>query len=859
MRKIILTLLLVMMSCYGWSQQYRYVKAGATGSGASWSDATGDFQAAVNASIVGDEVWVAEGTYQPAPGQWFTMKEGVKIYGGFPANNDNAALGQRNWALHPTILKGNGHSVIRNVFTSGNAMTNNAVLDGFTVRDGLYYGAGTSYSGGGIYNKYASPTLRNLIIKNNRAYAGGGIACESYSSPIIQNSLITQNSSNSGNGIFCVSAEGGTSEVTLINVSIIKSTNGKSIRLNKNGKVTLYNSLVFDETPLAGTISYQAFNSYIKGRTTTDANNNIDGTSDLAFMNYVGGDYRPSVASPLVNAGKNSYYTGSIVDIAGSPRIQGPRIDIGVFEYQGEACTDVVWNGVSWSGPTGLDKHLVVNGDLTITNDLEGCSMTINSGNVIVAVNKTLRLLNELKVIGGTFRVTQTGSLIQINDVLNIGNIEVRVNTKPMDKSNHGYWSSPVVGYMMSQFSPNTPNKSYYSWNLSSQTWNTHVGGNVVMQPGHGYNMRAPMSVVPIAYTLMFKGVPNNGDVSRAIQGGGKWNYLGNPYPSAINIDAFLYDTENSGLDKLVYLWTNGYQKKAGNYVYQWEGFATYNAVGAVGTPATDPMSSQTGQIPTKYIAVGQAFFIPGNANGQAVFKNSHRVMGNNNNSFNREKPVDRYWLDLISQDNRYGQTLVGYLEEATNARDKDIDAPPFLSGQETIELYTLLDQERFIIQGRAPFEQEDVVALGYRLAEAGTYTLKLSGFEGLFVNGQEVYLYDKALQLSHNLKEGGYSFTTEAGVHDDRFEVMYTQREGVSPASFDADWVAFNKNGELRIESTADFNHIRIYDLVGRMIYDQSITPARAYAISGLDQNQILIVKVGFENQTESTKKIKY
>lgn len=861
MRKIILTLLLVMMACYGWSQQYRYVKAGGTGSGTSWSNASGDFQAMVNASAAGDEVWVAEGTYQPAAGQWFSMKEGVKIYGGFPANNDNAALGQRNWALHPTILKGNGNSVIRNVFTSTNKLTNNAVLDGFTVRDGDRFDIGDR-NGGGIFNKYASPILRNLIISNNRAATGGGVYCESYSSPLIINSLFTQNSGNIGACLYSMSLEGGVSEVTLVNVTIAKNLNGKVIRISRNGKVTLYNTVVYDGIPIsiAHNGSYLAYNSYIKDNTTVDANGNINGNINPSFANYSAGDLKPSLVSPLVDAGKNSYYTGSIVDIAGDPRMQGPRIDIGAFEFQGAACTDVVvWNGTSWSGPTGLDKRLVVNGNLTISSDLEGCSMTVNSGNVVVFGNRTLRLLNELKVLGGTFRINQIGSLVQINDVVNTGSIEVRVSTKPMDKSNHGYWSSPVSGYTMKQFSPNTGTKSYYSWNLSGQSWNHHPDGNVVMQPGHGYMMRAPMSNSPVIYNLTFNGVPNNGEVSRAIQGGGKWNYLGNPYPSAINIDAFLYDPANSGLDKLVYLWTNGYKKEAGNYVYQWEGFATYNAVGAVGTPASDPTSSQTGQIPTKYIATGQGFFIPGNANGQAVFKNSHRVMGNNNNSFNREKPVDRYWLDLISQDNRYGQTLVGYLEEATNARDKDIDAPPFLSGQETIELYTILDQERFIIQGRAPFEQEDIVALGYTLAEAGTYILKLSGFEGLFVNGQEVYLYDKALQLSHNLKEADYSFTTEAGVHEDRFEITYTKREGVSPASLGANWVAFNKNGELRIESTADFKHIRIYDLVGRMIYDQSIAPARAYAISGLDQNQILIVKVGFENQTESTKKIKY
>lgn len=859
MRKIILTLLMVMTACYGWSQQYRYVKAGATGSGTSWSNASGDLQAMINASAAGDEVWVAQGTYQPAAGQWFSMKEGVKIYGGFPANNDNATLGQRNWALHPTILKGNGHSVIRNVFTSTNKMTNNAVLDGFTVRDGLYYGPSTSYSGGGIYNQYASPTLRNLIITKNKAYGGGGIMCL-YSSPIVLNTLIFSNSGNIGKGFM---SDGGgihMSNPLLLNSTILNSGNEFLIR---NAKATFLNSLIYNTVgyalSLSGSASYSSNNSYIKGVTTADTNGNVDGSVQLSFVNYSANNYRPTTGSILIDAGKNSFYNGSIDDISGSPRIQGPRIDIGAYEHQGEACADVVWNGSSWSGSTGFDKNLIVNGDLTIDTDLEGCSMTINSGSVRVSVGRTLLLLNELNILGGDFKINNSSSLVQINDVLNTGVMGVRLTTKPMDKSNHGYWSSPVAGYKMSQFSPNTPINSYYSWNLSDQTWTTQAGGNVVMQPGHGYLMRAPMSNTPITHTLEFRGVPNNGEVSRAIQGSGKWNYLGNPYPSAINIDAFLYDPANSGLDKLVYLWTNGYKKEGGNYVYQWEGFATYNAVGAVGTPATDPTSSQTSQMPTKYIATGQGFFIPGNANGQVVFKNSHRVRGNNTNSFNREKPVDRYWLDLISQDNRYGQTLVGYLEEATNARDKDIDAPPFLSGQETIELYTILDQERLIIQGRAPFEQEDVVALGYTLAEAGTYTMKLSSVDGLFAAYQDVYLYDKFLQLSHNLKEGDYSFTTEAGVHDDRFEVTYTKREGLNPASFDADWVAFNKNGQLRIESTTGFNHIRIYDLVGRVIYEESMPSSTSYDISGLDQNQILIVKVGFDNQGESTKKIKY
>ncbi|GHU60464.1 hypothetical protein FACS1894121_0550 [Bacteroidia bacterium] len=42
-----------------------YVKENGTGNGSSWATATGDLQAAINASAAGGQVWVAKGTYKP--------------------------------------------------------------------------------------------------------------------------------------------------------------------------------------------------------------------------------------------------------------------------------------------------------------------------------------------------------------------------------------------------------------------------------------------------------------------------------------------------------------------------------------------------------------------------------------------------------------------------------------------------------------------------------------------------------------------------------------------------------------------------------------------------------------------------
>ena len=94
---------LLMLTAFCYSEGLaarRYVKAGASGNGSSWANASGDLQAMIDASSTGDEVWVAAGTYLPttAPSGCtacgprdvtFLLKDGVKLYGGFPAMGDS--------------------------------------------------------------------------------------------------------------------------------------------------------------------------------------------------------------------------------------------------------------------------------------------------------------------------------------------------------------------------------------------------------------------------------------------------------------------------------------------------------------------------------------------------------------------------------------------------------------------------------------------------------------------------------------------------------------------------------------------------------------------------------------------------
>ena len=189
--RIILFFILLATSTTGYST-VRYVMAGATGSApyTSWATASGNLQTVINYCNAGDSIWVTQGSYQPAAGTSFVMKEGVKIYAGFTGVETD--FSQRDVNNIVTALEGNGSHVIDN---SNNFLTNAAVLDGFNVQ----YGSATN--GAGIYNVNSSPSLINLLIRRNTADNYGGGVYNENSSPLIYSCNVQFNTAQYGGGV----------------------------------------------------------------------------------------------------------------------------------------------------------------------------------------------------------------------------------------------------------------------------------------------------------------------------------------------------------------------------------------------------------------------------------------------------------------------------------------------------------------------------------------------------------------------------------------------------------------------------------------------------------------------------------
>jgi hypothetical protein len=112
---------------------------------------------------------------------------------------------------------------------------------------------------------------------------------------------------------------------------------------------------------------------------------------------------------------------------------------------------------------------------------------------------------------------------------------------------------------------------------------------------------------------------------------------------------------------------------------------------GTIAAPST-PGGAGIQDEPTGYVASGQGFFVKGsNVSANAVFTNSMRVAGNNNQFFrmsNQSLERHRYWLDISNTQGAFKQLLVAYVENATLGNDIVFDAEAAEAGN-VISLYT--------------------------------------------------------------------------------------------------------------------------------------------------------------------------
>lgn len=462
-----------------------------------------------------------------------------------------------------------------------------------------------------------------------------------------------------------------------------------------------------------------------------------------------------------------------------------------------------------------------------------------NGGQLIVEPNNSITVTNRITIEnGGLFTLENNSSLIQIDDVANIGTITYKREAANIKGLDYVYWSSPVANQNLNSVYTSPPQGPRFRWNpilnngngnggnISQGTW-VNANGNV-MEVGRGYIVRGSSNSAMAPSTLFstFSGVANNGSINYTVERGqytgapyaglngtmitnldDNWNLLGNPYPSSINALRFLSDNSSVILGS-ARLWTHGSDIAFTNgttvtnpfygsfaYNYSSSDYLFINFTGSTVPTASD------------YIKTGQAFFVqmvdgPGNASATVNFNNSQRSNAYPNNNFFRQTnipmeenslvPAERHriWLDLVSPTQQSITTMIGYVTGATNDKDSFFDASEKVSG--SMGIYSAIGDETFAIQGRSlPFLVADEVPITVKTSASGTHHLAILAVDGLFEE-QVIYVKDALLNVIHNLKEAPYAFTATAGVHSNRFSIVYQDEALGLPDTIENQVVAF-------------------------------------------------------------------
>lgn len=397
---------------------------------------------------------------------------------------------------------------------------------------------------------------------------------------------------------------------------------------------------------------------------------------------------------------------------------------------------------------------------------------------------------------------------------------------------------------------------SYWDW--SKITTSTPIN------PGFGYTQKGTGIATNQQY--IFEGKPNNGTILIDVldRGGlgseagvSKTDFLlGNPYPSALDIHKFIDDNEGviggtlllwqqwSGASHILDQYNGGYAQvtKTGSVrARQFVGLLGETKGAEVGT-----------SLPSRYLPVGQGFFVEIIANGTVEFNNSQRVFIQESdgdgayengsvffkNSADKTKSktvaskdeavnvFKKMRLEMISTSgpSTRRELLLGFSNTTTDDYDYGYDAENVDVSNNDIHLN--LHGKDMNIQAYSDVTAAKVVPLNFKSSGNNTFEIKMTESENFDVN-QEIYLKDTFTGTYFDLtKNTAYSFSSSQGKFNDRFEVVFQSEQqslGIEETQQEQSFVYYqNDNQKLYAKKlNASIKRLALVNILGQSVLE--------------------------------------
>lgn len=262
------------------------------------------------------------------------------------------------------------------------------------------------------------------------------------------------------------------------------------------------------------------------------------------------------------------------------------------------------------------------------------------------------------------------------------------------------------------------------------------------------------------------------------------WNFVGNPFTSFFNVDE------------------NGFAAP----ITRWNG-STYEAV----RPGDDDIT----------LHPFEAFFVqcPADndkiefdaANRTTQIKSEKQAEANKQKRRQSTLNPNRLMVNLtLGNGNDSDNTRVVFNPEKSARYEMECDAAKFESGTAAVQLYSIEAKAgKMAINER----QAGSVRLGYTASKGGTYTISAMRMD------QPVLLRDNVMNVTYDLSNGDYQFTSEAGTFDDRFMIMIDgSATGVADIARESGVNILPMQGGMNITGT-EGQTVNVYALSGAIV----------------------------------------
>ncbi|MDO7171060.1 LamG domain-containing protein [Mariniflexile sp. AS56] len=497
-----------------------------------------------------------------------------------------------------------------------------------------------------------------------------------------------------------------------------------------------------------------------------------------------------------------------------------------------------------------------------IANDITA-SHPIKTLGLIIDANKTLTVNSENQVentwylqLNGTLDLEDDSQLIQTITSDLVTSSSGKILRRQEGSSNayrYNYWSSPVGATGVTSLTDNnaaTNNANNTSFQLNmikdeagvnltftngyNQTgkistywlytfmsgltyWDwALIGPGSSLTPGIGYTQKGTGNG-GLQQQYIFEGKPNNGTIlvdvidrggSGSVTSVSKTEYLlGNPYPSALDVNKFIDD--NVGvINGTLQLWQQWSGNSHNLSAYE-GGYAQVNKLGScrayqfVGFYGATNGSLDGTVSPSKYLPIGQGFITEVVADGTVVFNNSQRVFvkesdadgGYNNgasffkssNSKSKSSTTSaakqqssvmtkiRLEFNSVVGPKTRRELLMGFSEATSDGYDYGYEA--YTTENSNNDFNLDFEGRNMNMQAYGPITKDKVVALNFKSSGNNTFDIKATEFENIDVT-QEVYLRDNLTEEYFDLtQDTTYRFSSTQGKFNSRFEIVFQSK----------------------------------------------------------------------------------